>query len=74
MDKKRSRGKNVEQIEGKLDEAKQLVSRLPINENLVSSIEFSQNWSESSNKYQQKWDQQAKSNYNLAKKIAKSIK
>ena len=74
MDKKRSRGKNVEQIEAKLDEAKQLVSRLPINENLVSSIEFSQNWSESSNKYQQKWDQQAKSNYNLAKKIAKSIK
>ena len=74
LDKKRSRGKNVEQIEAKLDEAKQLVSRLPINENLVSSIEFSQNWSESSNKYQQKWDQQAKSNYNLAKKIAKSIK
>ena len=74
LDKKRSRGKDVEQMEEKLNEARQLVSRLPINEDLVSSIEFNQNWSGSSNQYQQTWDQKAKSNYNLAKKIAKSIK
>ena len=61
-------------MEEKLNEARQLVSRLPINEDLVSSIEFNQNWSGSSNQYQQTWDQKAKSNYNLAKKIAKSIK
>lgn len=72
--KRDEQSRTVERLITKLDEAKQLVSQLPVDESLISAINFNQNWSEMSNQYQQQWDQQAKNNYNRAKKIAKSIK
>ena len=72
--KKRDRGQEVAQQQNQLLQAKSLASQLPVEEILVNSPDFNQNWSEASSQYEQQWDQLAKVNYNQARKMAKSIK
>jgi hypothetical protein len=64
----------MKQLQNQLLQAKSLVTQLPVEEILVNSLDFNQNWSEVSSQYEQQWDQLAKANYNQARKIARSIK
>ncbi|MDP7279849.1 MAG: ABC transporter substrate-binding protein, partial [Candidatus Poribacteria bacterium] len=72
--KKRNQGQEMKQLQNQLLQAKSLVTQLPVEEILVNSLDFNQNWSEVSSQYEQQWDQLAKANYNQARKIARSIK
>jgi len=70
IQKNKSRGKNVSNATTLLNEARSLVTTVPISEEKANDPTLNQNFAEESAKYETEWDSTAKANYAKAKKLA----
>lgn len=70
IQKNKSRGKNVSNAVALLNEARSLVTTVPISEEKANDPTLNQNFAKESAKYETEWDSTAKANYIEAKKLA----
>jgi len=70
IQKNKSRGKNVSNAVALLNEARSLVTTVPISEEKANDPTLNQNFAKESAKYETEWDSTAKTNYTKAKKLA----
>jgi ABC-type glycerol-3-phosphate transport system substrate-binding protein len=70
IQKNKSRGKNVSNAVALLNEARSLVTTVPISEEKANDPTLNQNFAKESAKYETEWDSTAKANYAKAKKLA----
>ncbi len=70
IQKNKSRGKNVSNAVALLNEARSLVTTVPISEEKANDPTLNQNFAKESAKYETEWDSTAKANYIEARKLA----
>ena len=75
IEKRKSSGKEVsEDAMGSLNEARALVSTVPISEEKANDPDFNENFSKKATeiqaKYETEWDSKSKANYAKAKRLA----
>lgn len=70
IQKRKSSGKNISKAVALLNEARSLVTTVPISEEKANDPTLNQNFAKESAKYETEWDSTAKANYAKAKKLA----